>query len=134
MVKIIDQEGRVRKHLNEFDCEICGNVFVGQWTDFHGQATCYTCGAPHQMKSYSGSPPDMEFPRIDLNKEFKPVFKEYWEATGKRCRIGSYMGYRDYPGVPDELDAFTDWMKNHHPEFLAEPQSSTGTTNLEEKT
>jgi len=123
MAEIIDQEGRVRKLANEFDCEICGNVFVGQWTDFHGQATCYTCGAPHQMKSYSGSTPDMKFPRMGLNAEFRVVFKEYWEATGKRCRLGTYVIMRDYPGVLAEQKGLTDWLKDNHPEFLAEEGS-----------
>lgn len=118
MVEVIDQAGRTRRYFEKFDCEICEEEFVGQWTDFHGQTTCRNCGAPHQLKSYSGSPVDMKFPRIDLKKEFKPIFKEYWNNTGKRCRLGSYMGYRDYPGVPDEQRAFTDWLQTNHPEWL----------------
>lgn len=120
MVEVIDQEGRSRRYFTGFDCEICNQEFVGQWTDFHGQATCRNCGAPYQLKSFSGAPPDMRFPRIDFNEEFKPIFKEYWDVTGNRCRLGKYMGYRDYPGIPDERRSLIDWLQINHPEWVSD--------------
>jgi len=98
-------------------CEICGETFYGSWTDFHGQMTCMTCGAPYQMKDYSGAPPDAKYPYLDLADEFKPIFKEYWDTTKKRCRLGLWLGKpRD---VVEEQIPFKDWLEEKHPEWLS---------------
>lgn len=98
-------------------CEICGQEpFLGDWTDFHGQMTCMTCGAPYQMKDYSGSPPDAKYPYLDLDEKFVPIFKEYWEKTKKRCRLGQWLGTpRD---VIEEQKALKQWLDENHPDCL----------------
>lgn len=115
-MSVTDQEGRVRG-TTEVSCKICNETLHTSFTDFHAQATCNNCGAPYMLW---GKRDKSEYPFLDLNAEFKAVFQEYWDKTGERCRIGSYMGYRDYPGVPDELRKLTSWLEVNHPEFLSD--------------
>ena len=99
------------------NCLLCGNEFLGAWTDFHGEMTCMTCGAPHQMKDYHGAPKDQKYPYLDLNKKFQQIFKEYWEKTKRRCRLGRWLGGLP-PDVAKEQKDFKDWLANNHPEWL----------------
>jgi len=118
-MEVVDQENRKRTLEGQnFNCEICGNIFVGNWTDFHGQATCNVCGAPYQLKDYHGASPEEKYPYITLKPDFIPIFKEYWEQTRKRCRLGTFLLLRDYPGVLEEQEDFKNWLKEKHPEWL----------------
>jgi len=75
-----------------------------------------TCGAPYQMKDFHGAPPDLTYPYLDLSEKFKVVFKEYWEKTRKRCRLGLWMGKPH--DVIEEQKEFKGWLEGNHPEWL----------------
>ena len=114
-MSVTDQEGRM-KSIEVKTCEICDEVLHTSFTDYHAQATCNICGATYMLWGKS----DDEYPLLDLNPEFKIVFKEYWDETGERCRLGTFVIMRDYSGVPDEQLKFTAWLKDHHPEWLSD--------------
>lgn len=118
MTTVVGQHGHVNKaNTNSFNCEICGNKFVGEWTDLHGQATCINCGAPYYLVKYPEHP-DMEPPELSLSPEFADAMREYWNETGKRARMGSIFIYADYPGYIEEMRSIGDWMREHYPEFI----------------
>jgi len=99
-------------------CEICENEFHGgNWSDFHGEQECMYCGNPIQVKDYHGAPEDEVYPHTKLNKDFIPIFKEYWNTFHRRCRLGTYMGTP--PEVREQLKHFTKWLKEIHPEWLS---------------
>ena len=105
--------------MKALKCEICGEELRCTWTDFHGEGTCNTCGAPYQLKEYSGAPPDQKYPHITgLKPEFIPIFKEHWEKTRRKVRLGRYVIPADYSGVAEERAEFDEWLKNNHPEWL----------------
>ena len=99
------------------NCEICGETLIVTWTDFYGQATCVNCGAPYQLLEPSGATKGLTYPYLDLNSEFKEVFKEYYQQTKKCCRIGTYVEHRS--GLREEHENFKKWLKQYHPKFLA---------------
>ena len=103
--------------IKQFNCEICEKPFVGQWTDFFGEATCITCGTPYQLLKPSGAGPDEVFPHFEVKVELVPIFKEYWVETHRPHREGIFLG--DYGQVGGQR-AFRDWMKVKHPELVKE--------------
>lgn len=113
-MSVTDQEGRV-KFMKVTTCEICENELHTSFTDFHAQATCNNCGATYMLW---GKRDDDEYPFLDFVPEFKTIFKKYWNETGERCRLGTWMSAPS--GVGDEQKKFTTWLKIHHPEWLSD--------------
>jgi len=99
-------------------CEVCGNELTVSWSDFHGEAECIFCGAPHQMKDYSGAPEDEEYPYIKLNEDFIPIFREYWTTFNHRCRIGMYVS--PSREIREEVKHLVNWLRATHPTFAGE--------------
>jgi len=77
-----------------------------------------TCGAPYQIKDFHGAPPELEYPYLDLDEKFVPIFREYWKTTRKRCRLGLWMGKP--PDVIAEQKFFKGWLEENHPEWKTE--------------
>ena len=98
-----------------FNCGICGNEFRGTFTIFHMEQTCLTCGAPYQLKNPNKTDDGLPYPRIAIPEEWIPIFKGYWEATKKIVRGG--FAIHDDPEVEGQRKAFSDWVKEHHPEM-----------------
>ena len=108
---------------NPEKCEVCGSEFLGSWTDFFGEKTCWTCGAPYQILAPSGANPDATYPHLNLSEEFIPVLREYWEKTKRRARVGRYVRAQDYPGLVEERKEFVEWLRENHPEFAPKKRS-----------
>ena len=113
-MSVTDQEGRM-KSIKRTTCGICGEDLHTSFTDFHAQSTCNNCGATYMLW---GNREKDEYPFLDFKKDFKTVFKEYWDKTGERCRLGMWMGTPR--GVGEEQKKFTAWLGVHHPEWLSE--------------
>ena len=100
-----------------FTCEVCGNDFLGQWTDYYGESTCINCGTPYQVLEPYGAEPGIAYPHINIDVKLIPIFKEYWEETHSIHREGSLFG--NYGQVPKQKE-FRKWLKAKHPEVLEE--------------
>ena len=100
------------------ECQICKTKpFLGSWTDFHGEQNCMVCGAVYQMKDYSGAPKNQKYPYIDFSKKFKSIFKEYWQSTNQRCRLGRWLGSPPQDVLLEQQN-FQEWLKEKHPDWL----------------
>jgi len=99
-------------------CEVCDNEFVGTWTDFYGEQTCLTCGAPYQLLEPSGAKPGLTYPCCCLKDEFIPILREYYQETKRRVRLGTFLLPDDYPGLLEERKAFREWLQLKHAEWL----------------
>ena len=98
-------------------CACCGNQGPWSWTDWTGEAYCVRCGVSHRLYSIGDLPIG-----CNINPEFLPVCKEYYQETGKPCGTGTFLGYRDYPEVLEAHNAFCDWMHEKHPELYEDDQ------------
>ena len=98
-----------------FKCAVCGNDFVGSWTDFYGEATCVVCGTPYQLLEPSGADPALTYPHISIDGNWLPIFKEYWNETHTMHREGVFMD--DY-GQRSNQRLFRNWLQIHHPDLL----------------
>ena len=116
-MSVTDQEGRI-KSIKLTTCGICGETLHTSFTDRHAQSTCNTCGATYILW---GKRDESEYPFLDFKEGFKTVFKEYWDETGERCRLGAWMGMPR--SVYEEQKKLTAWLETHHPEWLSEEEA-----------
>jgi hypothetical protein len=108
---------KMSEKKNMFVCEVCGNTFQGEWTDFYGEATCINCGTPYQLLEPYGAKPNIIYPHIGVDVKLIPIFKEYWKETHNIHREGMFCG--SYGQVPKQ-EEFRNWLKAKHPEALKE--------------
>lgn len=102
--------------MGEAHCEVCERNLVGNWTDLNGEIECMSCGAPHQI---------LRDPKgCNLNEEFIPIVREYFNETGSACGLGCYCGTRPLR-VQEQYDGFLAWMKVRHPELLTQNIEAT---------
>ena len=106
-------------------CEVCDEDFVGTWTDFYGEATCWNCGVPYQILEPSGAEPGGTYPHIKIKAEWIPIFREYWQKTRRRNRHGFFVTHSDRAGVVEEGKAFNDWLRTNHPELIPAEKKET---------
>ncbi|MBA7652767.1 hypothetical protein ES703_60606 [subsurface metagenome] len=99
-------------------CEVCGNELSTVMSDFHNEAECIYCGAPHQIGRYSGAPEGQEYPYITLSKDFIPIFREYWTTFNRRCRIGMHLG--PPTEIVTEVKHLVNWLRATHPKYAGE--------------
>ena len=98
----------------EITCVICDTKPVRyQWSDYHGEGMCTTCGCTYQLRS--GSKKEQEegnYPYLSIKDEFIPAIREYWQET----RSWTYFGIKML-GDKFGYNEFWDWMEKHHPEL-----------------
>ena len=90
----------------EIKCEVCGNPGPWSWTDRSGEAYCFHCGSPHQLKWGEVG--------CNLKKEWIPIIREYWETTGRGCGCGSFMIEHDYPDQIRNRADFGAWVDENN--------------------
>jgi len=95
-------------------CAICGSSPMRfQWSDYSGEAMCTQCGCPYQLKWGSDEKQTKnKYPYLNLNDEFLPVAKEYWNETKKFVCYGVMIG--PLPGYSEMVE----WVKEHYPQFV----------------
>ena len=95
-------------------CVICGtSPMTFQWSDYSGEAMCTICGCPYQLKWGSKEKEvGAKYPYLNMNHDFIPIAKEYWETTHQFVCYGMMMGPR--PGYRELIE----WIKQNHPEWL----------------
>lgn len=95
-------------------CAICGvSPMRFQWSDYHGEAMCTQCGCPYQLKRGTDKQiKEDNYPYLNLNQDFIPIAKEYWNEKAKFACYGRMLGM--YPG----MESLLDWLKKHHPEHI----------------
>lgn len=98
------------------NCEICGkNPPCWSWTDAHGVAQCYDCGAPYRIWHYEG--PKGEEKRVEkppellLKSSYVETFKAYWQTHKRRMPSGfSFLGGQELATREDAI-ALNDWLE-----------------------
>lgn len=115
------------KHLKKgigAKCLVCGEEFMGTWTDYNGEAKCYRCGMPYQIL---GSHLKEEFltehgmKNEDVAKKYCPDFhiipmmKDYWNETHNRIPLGTYLGHSPIP--ESEYIAFKNWLSQNKEKY-----------------
>jgi len=95
-------------------CAICGaSPMTFQWSDYSGEAMCTQCGCPYQLKWGSDEQRrEDSYPYLNLQDEFLPIAKEYWDENHKFVCYGLMMGPR--PG----MDELIEWAEKYHPEWI----------------
>lgn len=96
-------------------CEICGNDFMFEWADYHGEGVCVHCGVPYQIIRHDedGSRIEGAESVIKIKEEYKPYVKRYWEEKHLHMGLGMYFGR---PKYPERRQAFADWLDEVFPE------------------
>jgi hypothetical protein len=119
-----DLQANCEQSAKEVTCVICGTPhIVFQWGDYSGEAMCTNCGCPYQLKW--GSEKQKEegrYPYLNLQKEFVPVAKEYWNAKHRFVCYGQMLG--DRPGMKD----LVSWLKEHRPYWMVSDEERMGMT------
>lgn len=95
-------------------CLICGSSpTTFRRGDFPGEAMCRQCGAPYQLE---GGTAELAakgiYPHLNIESEFVPICREYWDATHEFVCYCIVAG--DRPG----LKRFLAWLNVNHPEVL----------------
>lgn len=96
-------------------CLICDDEQMAfEWTDLHGEGTCYQCGTPYQILRYDEHRKRIEGaePSINIQDEYIPWLRKYWEETHRRMGLGQFLGTPKY--VADRM-AFNAWLDERHP-------------------
>ena len=108
-------------------CVVCGHFPMQfQWSDFSGEGMCIQCGCSYQLKW--GSPKHLEegnYPYLNLQEEFIPIAKEYWETHHSFVCYGTMLGPR--PGMA----SLVAWLQKHHPYWMLENKERKGKTEKE---
>jgi len=92
-------------------CVVCDGS-TWSWTDLHGEAFCVYCGTPHQI---IGDKKGCNI-RVDVIDDIKV----YWQETGKRCGLGTFLLWHDYEKELQERKEFYEWLKKRRPELFKE--------------
>ena len=89
-------------------CVVCGfSPMSFQWSDYHGEAMCRRCGTPYQLKGGSErQEAEGAYPYLNLNEEWVPVVRRYFEETGAWTYLGRMFG-----GTPPGLRSFVAWVE-----------------------
>ena len=100
-------------------CTIC-NTEDPQWawTDTHGIAQCWTCGAPYRLYHYEGDPPRRieKPPTLLLKDEYIELCQRFHRETGYKMP-GGFSFSQDYERASTvDRRAFNDWMDQHGPQ------------------
>ena len=96
--------------MSSYDCPICEEKDVSiTWTDTHGVAQCWNCGAPCKVLHY------VENKRIEkpteciLHPEFFAIARRFWKETGAKIYSGcSFPGGQELATAGD-LEAWKKW-------------------------
>ena len=107
------------KTAQEFTCEIC-EAFPVCWTwgDVHGEAMCTVCGTPHQLLQYDEERNRLDLPpKININEEWIPVLKQYWQETKQFTGLATIIIRRDYPECLKGRRKFNERL-DEHPELV----------------
>lgn len=95
--------------VKDFKCIICGTQPTKfTWTDFYGEAICLTCGCPYQLLPPAGAE-KKEYPSCNLDPEFIPWLKRYWEETHRFANLGIYLRPLSAKDKED-MDALAAWL------------------------
>ncbi|KKM77485.1 hypothetical protein LCGC14_1369580 [marine sediment metagenome] len=100
---------------NGFTCQICSESSAGMnWSDQHGEGMCNRCGTPYQLIFYDENENRVEKPpRINIEENWLPVLKQYWEETQQYTGLGTILISRDYPEAVTGQAALDKWLGEH---------------------
>lgn len=68
---------------------------------------------------------EAKYPYLNLQKEFIPIAKEYWETTHKFVCYGWIMEER--PG----MSGLVSWLEKHHPYWMLSDEERKGLSEKE---
>jgi hypothetical protein len=108
-------------------CLVCGVEFGGVHTDSSHQIRCIQCGVTYQVEG--SKHPDEWLAQHGLKREevakhtsdcyvFLPIFRDYWDETGRKIPIGFYMGDPGY--TQEEFVLFYKWLFNNKDRYYEE--------------
>ena len=109
--------------MNDFKCLVCGMCPCSfEWTDFHGEATCFTCGTAYQLIQYDEDDKRIEDvpPKHNVKASWVPLIKKYWEETNQSMGDGRFLGP---PKYPERRRALNEWLDAHEDEWPREKES-----------
>lgn len=103
-------------------CAVCGRSPTRyQWSDYHGEAMCCSCGCAYQLKGGTEKEErEAKYPYLNMDEKFIPIAKEYWNLTKLFVHYGQSFSRND--GMPELIE----WVKKNHPEFMEEKNKANG--------
>ena len=109
----------------DWACLICGSTAHFAWTDTHGIAQCFTCGAPYRLYHYEGDGEGKRRvdkpPELQISPEYVQPCVGFWRANKRRM-----PGAHSFPGgqelaTCDDCEAFSAWLDAHGPKLGVSP-------------
>lgn len=108
-------------NTEEFDrtraCLVCDDPRPRfSWTDYSGEGYCLSCGTPYQLK-WGTLEDGQTYPRINIDAEWVPILRRFWDETHAPNGAGTFMGFDDYPDQLDGRRRFNAWCRAHEDEL-----------------
>lgn len=102
-------------------CAVCGtSPMTFQWSDYSGEGMCTKCGCPYQLKWGSTKMQEEgNYPYLNMNDEFLPIAKEYWEETKWFVCYGMKFGSRP------SMSELNKWIESNHPELIKDEKKES---------
>ena len=94
-------------------CAVCDTENTAfQWSDYHGEGMCRTCGCPYQLR---GGSDEMEkegkYPYLTMRDDFVPLARQFFAEKKQWVHYGVSFSRSD------GMRELNQWIDEHYPDF-----------------